>query len=68
MEQKLMITDAELIAAGVPAGRIASVRAALEKAVAAQPQLNDCITLAALARKMKRYVDRDWQFSFHKPE
>lgn len=62
-EPKLQITNAELLAQGVPAGKLEAVRAALEKAVAADPSLNNWPTLSAMARGMKRFVGCDREYT-----
>ena len=59
--QRLMITDAELLAEGVPLKKLSGVRRALERAVAARPELNEWPQLAAMARGMHRFLGCDWQ-------
>ena len=58
--KRLMITDAELLAEGVPLKKLPGVRRALEQAVAARPELNEWPQLAAMARGMHSFLGRDW--------
>ena len=59
---RLAITDAELLAEGVPMSRVAQVRGLLQQAVNKEPSLNAWPTLAAMARSLAWTVERDWAF------
>lgn len=52
----LNITDAELLAEGVPVKKLADVRRCLEQAVADTPALNVWPTLAEMARALKKQL------------